>query len=179
LWKEDFFFFLWTSAGDRGEFGLWRSFLNAEMVQQVSFITSLVTSFVVFCILMVVYVILHRRPGNAVIYYPLRLLRGEDAATVAKRHGAFTWIIEAFRATDDDIAAAAGLDAAVYLHLFTAGITPISLRRRSHVSGQRLWTCIKPNQTFLISLIKYLIFSYGCTWSENAFQGCTFRLIVY
>lgn len=92
------------------------------MVQQVSFITSLVTSFVVFCILMVVYVILHRRPGNAVIYYPLRLLRGEDAATVAKRHGAFTWIVEAFRATDDSIAAAAGLDAAVYLHLFTAAL---------------------------------------------------------
>ncbi|KAG0616625.1 hypothetical protein M758_5G129300 [Ceratodon purpureus] len=92
------------------------------MVQQASFITSLVTSCVVFLVLNLVYIILHRRPGNAVIYYPLRLLRGEDAATVAKRHGAFTWIVESFRATEDDIVAAGGLDAAVYMHLFTAAL---------------------------------------------------------
>lgn len=91
------------------------------MVQQASFITSLVTSFVIFCILMVVYVILSWRPGNAMIYYPLRLLKGEDVATVAKRHSAFAWITESFRASEDDIVAAAGLDAAVYIHLFTAG----------------------------------------------------------
>lgn len=111
------------------------------MVQQASFITSLVTSFVVFCILMLVYVILHRRPGNAVIYYPLRLLRGEDPATVAKRHGAFSWIIDPIKATEDDIVATGGLDAAVYMQLFTAGIIPIFHTSSHHprVSGKRVY----------------------------------------
>lgn len=93
-----------------------------EMVAQASFITSLVTSFVVFCILILAYCILSRRPENAVVYYPLRVLRGEDGAALAKRRGPLAWIVESFKATDDDIVAAAGLDAAVYMHLFTAGM---------------------------------------------------------
>lgn len=93
------------------------------MVEQASFITSLVTSFVIFCILLVLYSILRQRPGNALIYYPLRILRGEDGPTVVAKHrGPFTWIVESFKATEDDIVAAGGLDAAVYMHLFTAGI---------------------------------------------------------
>jgi len=96
--------------------------LVVEMVAQASFITSLVTSFVVFCILILAYAILSRRPENAVVYYPLRVLRGEDGAALAKRRGPLAWIIESFKATDDDIVAAAGLDAAVYMHLFTAGM---------------------------------------------------------
>lgn len=91
------------------------------MASQASFITSLITSFVVFVILMLLYAILSRRPGNAVIYYPLRILRGEDGTVVAKRRKPFSWAIDAFKAKEDDIVAAAGLDAAVYLHLFTAG----------------------------------------------------------
>lgn len=91
------------------------------MATQSSFITSLVTSLIVFLVLWLVYAILSRRPGNAVIYYPLRVLRGEDGPTVAKRRGgAFAWVREAFKAKEDDIVATAGLDAAVYMHLFTA-----------------------------------------------------------
>lgn len=93
------------------------------MATQSSFITSLVTSLIVFLVLWLVYAILSRRPGNAVIYYPLRVLRGEDGPTVAKRRGgAFAWVREAFKAKEDDIVATAGLDAAVYMHLFTAGM---------------------------------------------------------
>lgn len=91
------------------------------MVEQASFITSLVTSFVVFCILLVAYAILSRRPGNAVIYYPLNILRGEDPAALVKRRSPISWITDSFKASEADIVRAGGLDAAVYMHLFTAG----------------------------------------------------------
>ncbi|KAG0617408.1 hypothetical protein M758_5G188100 [Ceratodon purpureus] len=92
-----------------------------------SFITSLVTSFVIFCILLIVYAILSRRPGNAVIYYPLRILRGEDGPAVVKRRGMFSWVLDSFKASEDDIVAVAGLDAAVYMHLFTAALEIVVL----------------------------------------------------
>lgn len=92
------------------------------MATDSSFVTSLVTSFIVFCILLVVYAILSKRPGNAVVYYPLRILRGEDGPAVVKRRGMFSWVTDSFRASEDDIVAAAGLDAAVYMHLFTAAL---------------------------------------------------------
>lgn len=76
---------------------------------------------------MLVYFILSRRPGNAPVYYPLRILRGEDGAVAAKRRGPFSWITESYRATDAEIVAAAGLDAAVYIHLFTAAVEIIGL----------------------------------------------------
>lgn len=102
------------------------------MATTASFITSLVTSFAIFCLLMVVYAILSRRAGNAVVYYPLRILKGEDGPVLAKRRKLFSWAIEAFKAKEDDIVAAAGLDAAVYMHLFTAGnhraLFPLFLR---------------------------------------------------
>jgi hypothetical protein len=79
-----------------------------------SFITSLTTSFLIFCLLLIVYAILSRRPGNAVVYYPGRILR-------AKKRGMFSWVKDAYRASEDEIVAVAGLDAAVYMHLFTAG----------------------------------------------------------
>jgi hypothetical protein len=97
------------------------------MVEQASFITSLVTSFVVFCILLVAYSILSRRPGNAVIYYPLSILRGEDAAALVKRRSPISWITDSFKASEADIVAAGGLDAAVYMHLFTAALQIILL----------------------------------------------------
>ena len=102
------------------------------MVQQASFITSLVTSFVLFCVLLVVYIIFSRLPANAVIYYPLRLMRGEDEEAVMKSHSAFAWITNAIKASEAEIVAAAGLDAAVYMHLFSAGRRPL-LSRRPHV----------------------------------------------
>lgn len=97
------------------------------MVETSSFIVSLVFSSCVFVLLFGVYVVTSRRPGNAVIYHPLRLLRGEDAGAILQARGPFTWATEAWKATEDDIADAAGLDATVYLHLFTAGtVSPIA-----------------------------------------------------
>ena len=90
------------------------------MTTTASFVTSLLTSFIVFCVLLVVFLILSRRPGNFNIYYPLRVLRGEGP--FAKKRGAFGWIKEAYQATEEDLVAIAGLDATVYIHLFTTGI---------------------------------------------------------
>lgn len=90
------------------------------MTTTASFITSLLTSFIVFCVLLVVFAILSRRPGNFNIYYPLRVLRGEGP--FAKKRGAFGWIKEAYLASEEDLVAIAGLDATVYIHLFTTGM---------------------------------------------------------
>lgn len=95
-----------------------------KMTAISSFITSLATSFVVFVILVLLFLILSRRPGNAHIYYPLRALRGE--LPLSKRRGVFTWAIEAFKVSEKELVARAGLDATVYIHLFTAGKYSIS-----------------------------------------------------
>lgn len=91
------------------------------MVQTSSFIVSLVFSSCVFVLLYGVYIVTSRRPGNAVIYHPLRLLRDEDVFAILRARGPFSWAWEAWKASEDDIVDAAGLDAAIYLHLFTAG----------------------------------------------------------
>ena len=63
------------------------------------------------------------------VYYPGRILRGENGPELAKKRGMFSWVKDAYRASEDEIVAVAGLDAAVYMHLFTAGnngrITPV------------------------------------------------------
>lgn len=92
-----------------------------------SFVTSLLTSFVIFLVLILIYAILSRRPGNAVIYYPLRILRGENGPEVAKKRRFLGWAIDSFKASEDDVVAVAGLDAAIYLHLFTAALEIIVL----------------------------------------------------
>lgn len=91
------------------------------MVETTSFIVSLAFSSGVFVLLLGVYIVTSRRPGNAVIYHPLRLLRGEDVGAIMQGRGLFSWAMEAWKATEDEIVDVAGLDAAVYLHLFTAG----------------------------------------------------------
>lgn len=89
------------------------------MTATSAFITSLVTSFLVFLVLFVVYLFLSRRPGNFHIYYPIRALHGEGP--FGSKRGRFQWAIDAFKATDEELVAVAGLDATVYIHLFTTG----------------------------------------------------------
>jgi hypothetical protein len=74
-----------------------------------------------------VYIVTSRRPGNAVVYHPLRLLRDEDVGAILRARGPFSWALEAWKASEDDIVDAAGLDAAIYLHLFTAALEIIVL----------------------------------------------------
>lgn len=116
------------------------------MVETSSFIVSLVFSSCVFVLLFGVYIVTSRRPGNAVIYHPLRLLREEDVGAILQKRGPFSWATEAWSATEDDLVDAAGLDATVYLHLFTAGnyVAIQSLPRHSrlhlHNAGHHSWT---------------------------------------
>ena len=71
-----------------------------KSIQDDGCITSLGTSFVVFVILVLLFLILSR---NAHIYYPLRALWGE--LPFSKRRGIFTWVIEALKVSEKDLVA--------------------------------------------------------------------------
>ncbi|KAF5764685.1 putative calcium-dependent channel, 7TM region phosphate [Helianthus annuus] len=81
-----------------------------------SFITSLFTSFIVFVILMILFAWLSTKPGNAVIYYPNRILKGLDPldGSKSKTRNPFAWIREAFSSSEQDVIALSGVDSAVY-----------------------------------------------------------------
>ncbi|KAI6703400.1 hypothetical protein NL676_012536 [Syzygium grande] len=79
-----------------------------------SFLTSLITSFAIFVVLMAVFARLSRRPGNRVIYYPNRLLKGVDPLDGGASRGPFAWIHEALASSEQDVIAASGVDTAVY-----------------------------------------------------------------
>ncbi|PWZ57860.1 Pentatricopeptide repeat-containing protein [Zea mays] len=81
------------------------------------FITSVLTSFVIFVALVLLFTWLSCRPGNAPVYYPNLLLRGLDPWA---GHGRGTrspggWLRDAISASEPDVVAAGGVDAAVYL----------------------------------------------------------------
>ncbi|VFQ83292.1 unnamed protein product [Cuscuta campestris] len=88
-----------------------------------SFLTSLGTSFVIFVILMLVFTWLSRKPGNAVVYYPNRMLKGLDPVEngYATRNP-FAWIREAFSSTEADIIRMSGVDTAVYFVFLTTAL---------------------------------------------------------
>ncbi|KAJ7969026.1 Early-responsive to dehydration stress protein (ERD4) [Quillaja saponaria] len=80
-----------------------------------SFLTSLGTSFLVFAILMVLFAWLSAKPGNNVIYYPNRILKGLDSFEGGSRmRNPFTWIKEAWSSSEEDVIAMSGIDTAVY-----------------------------------------------------------------
>lgn len=90
------------------------------------FVTSVLTSFVIFVVLVLVFTWLSRRPGNAPVYYPSLLLRGLDPLE-GRRRGTRSpagWIREAISAPETDVIAAGGVDAAVYL-IFLSSVLSI------------------------------------------------------
>lgn len=87
-----------------------------------SFVTSLATSFIIFAILLLVFSWLSKRPGNEVIYYPSRVLKGlEPFEQGMKSRNPFSWIMEAIRASEDEVISMAGVDAATYLVFLSTG----------------------------------------------------------
>ncbi|XP_073274535.1 CSC1-like protein ERD4 [Primulina huaijiensis] len=85
-----------------------------------SFLTSLGTSFVIFLMLMCLFTWLSRRPGNNVIYYPNRILKGLDPyESIRVTRNPFDWIREAFSSTESDVTRMSGVDSAVYLVFLT------------------------------------------------------------
>lgn len=88
-----------------------------------SFLTSLGTSFVIFLVLMCLFTWLSRRPGNNVIYYPNRILKGLDPyESIRVTRNPFDWIREAFSSTESDVIRMSGVDSAVYFVFLTTGI---------------------------------------------------------
>ncbi|CAA0823737.1 CSC1-like protein ERD4 [Striga hermonthica] len=85
-----------------------------------SFLTSLGTSFVIFLVLMFVFTWLPRRPGNHVVYYPNRILRGLDPYEGLRlSRNPFAWIREAVVSTEADVIRMSGVDTAVYFVFLT------------------------------------------------------------
>nr|GMD06459.1 CSC1-like protein ERD4 [Ipomoea batatas] len=88
-----------------------------------SFLTSLGTSFVIFVVLMMLFVWLSRKPGNAVVYYPNRILKGLDPVENGSvSRNPLSWIREALSSTEADIISMSGVDTAVYFVFLTTGL---------------------------------------------------------
>lgn len=65
---------------------------------------------------MLLFAWLSRKPGNSVIYYPNRILKGMDPWEGGKRtRNPFAWIREAITSSEDDVISMSGVDSAVYL----------------------------------------------------------------
>eukprot|EP00850_Spirogloea_muscicola_P019834 SM000200S05824 [mRNA] locus=s200:186435:196386:+ [translate_table: standard] len=90
----------------------------AAMVAISGLVTSIVTSLLIFLALWLAFTLLVRRPGNAVVYYPARLLKGDGTPPGYRSQGPFTWLRQAWAATDDEVIAYGGLDGYVYIRMF-------------------------------------------------------------
>lgn len=87
-----------------------------------SFLTSLGTSFAIFVVLMLLFTWLSRKEGNAVVYYPNRILKGMDPweGRSGKRNP-FAWIQEAISSSEQDVVTMSGVDTAVYFVFLGTG----------------------------------------------------------
>jgi hypothetical protein len=98
----------------------------------------------IFVILMMLFAWLSTRPGNAVIYYPNRILKGMDPweGSRSKTRNPFAWIREAFSSTEQDVIKMSGVDSAVYFVfvstvfgiLLISGIVLVPLLLAVHVT---------------------------------------------
>jgi hypothetical protein len=91
------------------------------MTATSAFVTSLLTSFAIFCGLVAAFTFLSKWRGNFNIYYPARILAGIGPPGSAKRRNPFTWAKEAFMTSEEELIHVAGLDAATYLKFFSTG----------------------------------------------------------
>ncbi|XP_047315264.1 CSC1-like protein ERD4 [Impatiens glandulifera] len=92
-----------------------------------SFLTSLGTSFVIFVILMCLFSWLSSKPGNSVVYYPNRILKGlepwEGGTNGSRRtRNPLAWIREALSSTEQDVISMSGVDSAVYFVFLTTAL---------------------------------------------------------
>ncbi|EXB24359.1 Uncharacterized membrane protein [Morus notabilis] len=113
-----------------------------------SFLTSLATSFVIFIVLVLLYIWLSKKPGNAVVYYPNRILRGLDP----KDNGSKSWIHVALSSTEQDVISISGVDTAVYFVFLSTAVYWVSFvtyfllwKAYKHVSALRANALTSPN----------------------------------
>ncbi|XP_039167491.1 CSC1-like protein ERD4 isoform X2 [Eucalyptus grandis] len=130
-----------------------------------SFVTSLITAFVIFVVLVILFAWLSRRPGNKVIYYPNRLLRGMDpfdGGNHASRNP-FAWIREALSSSEQDVITVSGVDAAVYFVFLSTGrasngtfshLEKLSMGNVADKSS-RLWAFLVT--TYWVSIVAYYL----------------------
>lgn len=83
------------------------------------FVTSLVTSLLIFVVLYLLHAWLSRKPGNAVVYYPSKMVKNIPPPT---GHGLFSWVGESWSATEEQILLHAGLDATVYMIFLSSAL---------------------------------------------------------
>ncbi|KAM7524869.1 hypothetical protein LguiA_014771 [Lonicera macranthoides] len=85
-----------------------------------AFLTSLGTSALIFVVLMFLFTWLSRKPGNSMVYYPNRILKGMDPYEGGPiTRNPFAWIREALSSTEQDVISMSGVDAAVYFVFLT------------------------------------------------------------
>lgn len=73
---------------------------------------------------MIVFALLSSRPGNNVVYYPNRILKGMDPfETGFKTRNPFSWIKEAVSSSEQDVIAMSGVDTAVYFVFLSTGLS--------------------------------------------------------
>ena len=84
-----------------------------------AFVTSIVTSSIIFLILYGVFRFFYRDSSNAAIYFPSRIKRGELVPSPCFL-GVFDWLRDVFVVEEAELVTRAGLDAAIYIRfLFT------------------------------------------------------------
>jgi hypothetical protein len=88
------------------------------MTATSAFITSLLTSFGIFCGLAFAFGILSKWKINHNIYYSSCVLAGAALPPSARTRNPFTWMKEAIMTPEDELVRIAGLDAAIYLNFF-------------------------------------------------------------
>jgi len=93
-----------------------------------AFATSLLTSFAIFCGLVVAFTVLSKWKSNYNVYFPSRMLAGTgppspsaNCKQTLRTGNAFAWLKEAIVTPQAELVRVAGLDAAVYLNFFTTG----------------------------------------------------------
>jgi hypothetical protein len=91
------------------------------MTATSAFVTSLLTSFAIFCGLVVAFLILSKWKINRNIYYSSRMLADIGPPASHKQRNPFAWIKEAILTPEAELVRIAGLDAAIYVNFFAAG----------------------------------------------------------
>ncbi|KAG0605251.1 hypothetical protein M758_9G043300 [Ceratodon purpureus] len=90
------------------------------MTATSAFVTSLLTSFAIFCGLVLAFCILSKWKINHNIYYSSRMLAGIGPTRSAKQRNPFAWMKEAIMTPEAELVRIAGLDAAIYVNFFAA-----------------------------------------------------------
>lgn len=128
------------------------------MTATSAFVTSLLTSFGIFCGLVFAFSILSKWKVNHNIYYSARITAGEGPTAAARTRNPFAWLREAIFTSDEELIRIAGLDSAIYLNFFVCileifgysalfcipVLVPIAARSRNNEAVFAL----DPNQTY-------------------------------